>query len=163
MFLSSYSPLFAILAYTNRSSVRTWRVLVAVAVVACLGLVWVMWANRSEKGPRLTVAHSKPQDGDVLAYIATYLVPFFGVDLTKADGAVVFCAFLAVLMTVYVNSNMLFVNPLLSIFGYHAFEITDEGDHTYTLIAHRQDVDPGTTLAPAQISRYLRLEVRHDR
>jgi hypothetical protein len=56
MFLSSYSPLFGLLAYTNSETPWAWRILVAVAIVSVLGLVTVMWAKRNELGPRLTKA-----------------------------------------------------------------------------------------------------------
>jgi hypothetical protein len=163
MFLSSYAPLFAILAYTNHATAWAFRILIGVAVISVLLLVGVLVSHLDDKGPRLKVAHSRPQDGDVLAYIATYLIPFFGLDLSHRHQAIAFVGFLVVLMFVYMNSNMLFVNPLLSVAGYHTFEVEDEDGHTYALIAHRTDVLPGDTLQPSQITRYLRLEVRRDR
>jgi hypothetical protein len=163
MFLSSYAPLFALLAYTNRHVRWAWVILGAVAVLSLAGLAVVMLSKRDERGPRLLVAHARPQDGDVLAYIATYLIPFLGLDLSKRDDVVVLCAFLVVLMLVYVNSNMLFVNPVLSLAGYHSFEIEDPEGHAYVLLARRPDLDPGSVLRPAQVTRYLRLEVRRER
>lgn len=99
----------------------------------------------------------------MLAYIATYLIPFFGVDLAVTNDAVLFVGFLAVIMVIYINSNMLLVNPLLTIVGYHTFEITDADGHAYSLITRRQGFEPGETIRPAQVTRYLRLEVRNDR
>lgn len=163
MFLSSYSPLFALLAFTNRHVAGAWQTLVAVSAVSLVGLAVVMVANRNEQGPRLTVAHAKPQDGDVLAYIATYLIPFLTVDLSKTNDIVVLGGFLLVLMIVYINSSMLFVNPILSLARYHSFEVEDPDGHVYALITRRSDLEPDTDLRPAQISRYLRLEVRHNR
>ncbi len=163
MFFSSYAPLFALLAYTNHDIAWAFRILVGVAIVSVLGLVVVMLSHLNDRGPRLVVAHSRPQDSDVLAYIATYLIPFFGLDLSHRHQAIAFAVFLVVLMIVYVNSNMLFVNPLLSLAGYHTFEVEDPGGHTYSLIARRRDVEPGQTLQPSQITRSLRLEVRRDR
>jgi hypothetical protein len=163
LFLSSYAPLFGLLAYENRRSSCTWRILVAVAVIGVVGLVVVLWETRRERGPRLVVEHSRPKDGDVLAYTATYLVPFFSIDLSNGDQVIIFSSFLVVLGIVYVNSDMIFVNPLLSIAGFHSFEITDPQGHTYSLIARRRDLDPGVTIHPAQINRYLRLEVRRER
>jgi hypothetical protein len=163
MFLSSYAPLFALLAYVNRHVRWAWIILGAVAVVSLLGLAVVMLSKRGERGPRLTVVHARPQDGDVLAYIASYLIPFFGLDLSKRDDVVVLCAFLVVLMLVYVNSNMLFVNPVLTLVGYHSFEIEDPDGHTYVLLAQRTDVELGSVLHPAQVTRYLRVEARRER
>lgn len=163
MFLSSYAPLFALLAYTNRHVRWAWLTLVVVAIASLVGLGVVMFTKRDERGPRLAVAHSRPIDGDVLAYVAGYLIPFLGIDLSKRDDVVVLCAFLAILMVVYVNSNMLFVNPVLNLAGYHSFEIEDPDGHTYALLARRADVEPGTVIRPAQVSRYLRVEVRRER
>jgi hypothetical protein len=160
MFFSSYSPLFALLAYTNNATAWAARILIGVAVTSVVGLIVVMVSHINDPGPRLVVAHSRPQDGDVLAYIATYLIPFFGLDLSHRHQAIAFAGFLLVLMIVYVNSNMLFVNPLLTVVGYHTFEVEDPDGHTYTLIARRRDVEPGKTLRPSQITRSLRLEVR---
>lgn len=163
MFLSSYSPLFALLAYTNRHVHYAWAILAAVSLLSLLGLAVVMLSKRNERGPRLVIEHVRPQDGDVLAYIATYLIPFLGLDLSKRDDVVVLCAFLVVLMLVYVNSSMLFVNPVLSVAGYHSFEVEDPDGHTYALLARRADLEPGSVLHPAQVTRYLRVEVRRER
>ena len=164
MFLSSYSPLFGLLAYTNHETLQwAWRILVAVAIASVLGLATVMWANRNERGPRLTVAHSKPHDGEVLAYIATYLIPFLALDLSRNEDIVTLCGFLVVLMVVYINSSMLFVNPLLSIAGYHSFQVEDPDGHSYALLTRRRDLEPGAVLRPTQINRYVRVEVKHDR
>lgn len=160
LFLSSYAPLFALLAYTNRGSATTFWTLVVVTAVSVAALIVVMLIQRDEQGPVLRIAHARPKDGDVLAYTATYLVPFLGVNLTKGDGIVVFVGFLLVLGIVYINSNMLFVNPLLSLAGYHTFDVTDPQGHEYSLITKREGLDPGTEIRPAHVSRYIRLEVR---
>src|SRR2546423_103348 len=151
MFFSSYAPLFGLLAYKNRSCGVTEEILIGVAVLSVGGLIVVMLSKRSDTGTEIEVAHSTPKDGDVLAYIATYLVPFLSVNLTKTDDVVLFSGFLLVLMIVYINSNMLFVNPLLSIAGYHSFTITDPDGHEYSLIARRKDLDPDIKITPAEI------------
>lgn len=161
MFLSSYAPLLALLAWTNRKSPQVWATLAAIAGLSVLGLAVVLAVKRSERGPRLVVARAVPNDGDTLAYIATYLVPFLGLNLTKTNDIVVLVGFLAVVGTIYVNSNMLFVNPLLSLCRYHTFTVTDEEENEYSVITRRKDVEPGSILRPAQIGRFVRLEVRN--
>ena len=164
MFLSSYSPLFVLLAFRNwRTGWARWGLLASAVISASL-LIVVMLSKRDEHGPALTIKHAKPQDGEVLAYIATYLIPFFSLDLGKPADVGVFGGFLVVLMVVYVNSSMLFVNPLLSVALYHTFEIEDPDGHTYTMITRRKDVLPGQVLTPSQITRFVRLEVtKNDR
>jgi phosphatidylglycerophosphate synthase len=159
LFLSSYAPLLGLLAWTNRQMPWVWRGLAITALLSVLGLVAVMVSKRGERGPRLVVATSSPDDGDVMAYVATYLLPFLGLDLSKATGIVVFAGFLCVVGVVYVNSNMLFVNPLLSLAGYRTFRVVDNGGTEYRLLTRRMDIDVGASITPAQVSRYVRLEV----
>jgi hypothetical protein len=121
LFLSSYAPLFALLAWTNRSTSWVWIVLTVVAALSVAALGLVLLTKVGDVGPRLVVARSSPDDGDVMAYVSTYLIPFLGLDLGKGTGIVVFVGFLLVVGVVYVNSNMLFVNPLLSLAGYRTF------------------------------------------
>jgi len=160
LFGSSYAPLFALLAYKNRNSQAVWITLGAISLVSLIGLLVVMLGKAGEQGTSLTVKHSRPKDGDVLAYTATYLVPFLSVDLTKAEGIIILGGFLFVLGVVYVNSDMLFVNPVLSLFRYHSFWITDQSDHEYSLITKRTEIVPGETICPAKVGIYVRLEVR---
>jgi hypothetical protein len=159
LFFSSYAPLFALLAYESRASLHAWVTLAAVAAVSVLALIVVMLSKRNESGPCLKVRHSRPKDGDVLAYTASYLVPFFSLDLTKTDNVVVFCGFLLVVGVVYINSDMLFVNPLLNFARYHSFWVTDDDGHEYSLITRRTQLDPELVIYPSQVGRYVRLEV----
>jgi hypothetical protein len=158
LFLSSYAPLFAVLAYLNRSTPAAWLILVAIVVVSVTGLVLV-FRSLSNSGPRITVKRAAPKDGDVMAYVTGYLLPFLNVDLSDRDQVVVSLVFLAVLGTVYVNSSMLFVNPLLSLARFHTFEVTDVNDDVYSVITRRDDLARDTVLTPHQVSRYLRVEV----
>jgi hypothetical protein len=160
LFLSSYSPLFAILAYKSRNDDEVWQTLVLIALTSLVALLIVMLAKQGEKGPELKVDRSRPKDGDVLAYTATYLVPFLSVDLTQAEGIVILASFLFVLGVVYVNSDMLFVNPALNLSGYHSFWVTDEHGHEFSLITRRSELDRGVTITPAKIGKYVRLEVK---
>ncbi|HKI85430.1 MAG TPA: hypothetical protein VKA53_01670 [Thermoanaerobaculia bacterium] len=158
MFLSSFSPRFALMAYENHEEPVALYTLLSACVIGVCCLYTVMRQLTDEKGPRIEIRDSAPKDGEVLAYIAVYLLPFLSIDLSHRKGAIVFAAFLVILCLVYVNSNMLFVNPLLNVFGYHSFEVTDTRAHTYTLIIRARGLDGGTIIRPAQVDRYLRVD-----
>jgi hypothetical protein len=160
LFLSSYAPLFALLAWTNRGTTWVWLTLLIVAGLSVGALAVVFRSKATDVGPRLVVARSTPDEGEVMAYVSTYLVPFLGLDLSSATGIVVFVGFLLVVGVVYVNSNMLFVNPLLSLAGYHTFRVVDPDGAEYRLVTRRKDLEVGAALRPAQVGRYVRLEVR---
>jgi len=73
-----------------------------------------------------------------------------------------FIGFLFVLMVVYVNSNMLFVNPLLSAAGFHFFDCQDDTGQQYHVVSRRQDLPNGLVFRPALLTSYIRLEVVRD-
>jgi hypothetical protein len=158
LFLSSFAPLFALMAFENRHVPLAFWPLIAACIIGVAGLAAVMHALRSEVGAGIKVAHAVPKDGEVLSYIAAYLVPFLAVDLSKTNDAVLFSGFLAVLCIVYINSNMIFVNPLLSIAGFHTFEVSDKYSNVFTVLTRQHDIVEGTTIFPAQIDRHLRVD-----
>jgi hypothetical protein len=160
MFLSSFSPLFVLMAYENRGTHLALIALSAATAIGLLGLAFVMWQLRSQSGPQIKVRDSFPLEGDVLAYIAVYLVPFLGIDLARCESVISFVFFLFVLCLVYINSNMLFVNPVLNLWGYHSFEVIDDNNHKYALIIRARGLDPGTIIKPAHVDRYLRVDAR---
>lgn len=158
--MSSYAPLFVLLAYENRQVRLAWTILAGVAVLSVLVLVMAMVVVGRGKGSVLVVAHATPKDGDVMAYIATYLVPFFDLELKKTDHVVALVGFLVVLGIVYVNSNMIFVNPLLSLAKYHSFDVDDADGNTYSLLTRRKEIPPRTRMRPSNVTGHLRVESR---
>jgi hypothetical protein len=163
LFLSSFSPLFALMAFVNRCTPLAVWLLLGACGVGIVGLLAVMLVLRSEAGIDIVVKRAIPMDGEVLSYIAAYLIPFLGIDLTKTNDVVLFCGFLVVLCIVYINSNMLFVNPLLSLAGFHTFEITDPRENVYTVLTRQRDFPIGGTISPAQVDRHLRVDAHWQR
>jgi hypothetical protein len=163
LFLSSFAPLFALMAFVNRCTPVALAILLGACLVGILGLILVLHLLSSEEGPAITVRRAIPKDGEVLSYIAAYLLPFLAVDLTNINDTVLFCGFLFVLCVVYVNSNMLFVNPLLSLAGFHTFEVTDARDSVFTVLTRQRDFADGVTIRPAQVDRHLRVDAHWQR
>ena len=59
------------------------------------------------------------RDPDVAAYAATYLLPFVTVFTGAWQDVVSLGGFVAVLGVIYVRSRLIYVNPTLSLLGYH--------------------------------------------
>lgn len=159
LFLSSYAPLLALLAFRNRDCEGVWITLIAIAAVSVVILVTTVRLQRGQAGALLTVATWQTKDSDTLGYVASYLIPFLALDLTRTDDLVTMIAFLLVLGVVYCNSGMLYTNPVLSVLGYHAFEVTDERGQPWTLVTRRATLNRVAQLQPARVGESLiRLE-----
>lgn len=160
LFLSSYAPLFGLLAWRSRSCEPLWISLAALSVIAIAGLLTVVLVAGTFRGPILTVSHIQPRDAETLAYIATYLIPFLALDLTNPEDLISFVVFMSILGIISVTSHALFVNPVLSLLGYHTYDVTDPDSHVYFVLTQRNP-RPGDQLRPISAGNYVRFEGCH--
>lgn len=159
LFLSSYAPLFLILA------MRGWRenrhlavTLGIIALLSILALIIFLQYARKLQPSLMVIVSVKSRDGDVMSYIVTYLLPFLAIKLSDSMDIASLGLLLFVVGILYVNSNLIHTNPILSIMGYHLFEIEDENKKTTTLICKRSYVKTGSKIRVVSIGDYVLLE-----
>jgi len=74
-----------------------------------------------------------------MSNIASYLIRFVALTFGGWQQGVALLLFFIVLGIVYVNSNMIQVNPMLNLFGYHLYEITVEKSQVpHAFITHNR-------------------------
>jgi len=137
LFLSSYFPLFAILTLLSFSKNRT-----AAYIFAAIGLIsWIamelyLWYVRNRINPEsIRISSCKRCDSEILSYIVTYLIPFM-VDFSKPPIELAALGiFFVMIGFLYVNSNMIHINPMLSFRGFHLFEITLSDGSVHSLLS----------------------------
>jgi hypothetical protein len=96
-------------------------------VLAVVGLVGVLvYLHLAQKitPTEVTVATYKRRDSDTVSYFVTYLFAFMKVPLDTWDKITAFLIFFLILGFIYVNSNMIHINPMLNIFGYRIYELS---------------------------------------
>jgi hypothetical protein len=152
LFLSSYSPALLILAVRsfNHSWLLFW-ISLGVAVVSSVGFLIFLWAARSGGPFEARVSDVEQHDADLAAYVATYLLPFIVVFDASIQDVIALALFLVFIGTLWVNSSLLYLNPLLSLAGYHVYvaRITPKGvgeADSLTrgfLISHQSDLQNG--------------------
>lgn len=159
LFFSSYFPLFLILSIQNYSQNGSIALIpVSLGVLSCIGLSgflrWVKGsAARVEK-----VASVQRKDSEVMAYIFTYIFPFIGIDFGKWATALSLAIFFAMLLVIYVNSNLIHINPVMAVFGYHVYEIETPEGSTHTVISRRSRLIKGQLMRVVMIGDDLFLE-----
>jgi hypothetical protein len=158
LFLSSYSPAFLILAVRaiGRSCLMFW-VSLGVAVVSALAFLLFIRVARKGGPFRAKIVEVAPRDADLAAYVATYLLPFllvFGADVQDVIALALFLAFIGLL---WVNSDMIYLNPLLALVGYRVYiaQVRPIGEDSDTL--------PASFLLSFQRDLRAQDEVRVDR
>ena len=138
LFLSSYFPLSLIFFCVLISE----HPYAAGGILLCgaVGLLWMLAYLRTVQrlgALQVKIAGFQRRDAEAMAYIVTYIIPFLAIPFSGWKEGVALTIFFIVLGILYVNSNMIHINPMLNLFGYHLYEITLEDGSVHSLITHR--------------------------
>lgn len=161
LFLSSYFPLcliFAIVFYEK----NYWAALgvLLIGFIGLLGtLLYLRYAQRFN-AVRVEVKGHQRKDSEAMSYILTYLVPFVVLPSDGWQKMVSLAVFFVVLALLYINTNMIHVNPMLNIFGYRIYEICSGDGAIHALITRRR-VLRGSEVKVIEIDEGIFLE-KHD-
>ena len=143
LFLSAYSPVFVLLAL--RAYDRACPVVVLALVLlaaAAVGVGALLYSLRHTEPQRMRLVSVEQRDGDLAGFLVAYLLPFVGVLASDWRDVVAVAIFIALIGLVYVNSRLIYVNPLLALFGYH-------------LVLIRATTDPNEISSDALVPQYL--------
>lgn len=142
LFIASYSPLAVILAI-QRSSIF-WPLQEAAAFwgFACIGLFGLVDAYRLPRGALrkghigVTLSQITDEGGQVAAYIATYLLPFVGFEVTEWREGAALLIYFSVLFVVFIRSDLALINPALYLAGWRVVSAR-RGDRRVLMLVPR--------------------------
>ncbi len=129
LFVSSYFPLWIIfgLLLFEKHPLRAVVIAGAGVVTLLLAVAYMLWGRRHLPPDGAKLLEFTRRDSEVMSYIATYLIPFVSFSFDSWLQMIALALFIIVLLIIYVNSNMIYINPMLNLFGYHFYEIKIEG------------------------------------
>ncbi len=160
LFLSSYFPLALIFFFLFVEQQPLWAT--AILAIGVLGLVIMLlyffsFAQRfAPIQEKITGVHGR--DAEPMSYIASYLIPFVALPFSGWQQGTALLILIVVLGIVYVNSNMIHINPMLNLLGYHLYEITlEDSKEAYSLITRRR-IGRGETLHLVDIGEGIFIE-----
>lgn len=179
LFLSSYAPLYPILAIKHFGVKFDMRLLsntpiamisrfdlpllsifwVSLMVISLLFL-WLAWSVRMSKEPSFTdISDLNSRNDLVTNYILVYIFPFVVLDFSEPTNWIAFIIFFLVIGVIQVRANLLFVNPVLSLFKYDIYEAeSDRGK--IMLIAKgdlRSEISPGKKVRTVELSNRVHI------
>jgi hypothetical protein len=126
------------------------------SVVATLFYLWYMQRTVDYRQEKVT--SFSQHDSEVMSYIASYLVPFVTFPLGGRKQIVTLLIFIAVLMVIYVRSNMIYINPVLNIFGFHLYEVEVEHSRRSHYYIARKRLERDCTIRFVALSDDIYLE-----
>lgn len=142
LFLSSYTPLLVILGIksADHDIVVAW-IFVLVGIASGVAMLFVLaWTRRLEPTP-VHVLTASSESGEVVAYVFTYFIPFIGTSIATSADVLALVVLLVTIGVVFVNSDLVLVNPLLAGAGFHLHHVETPGRTKY-LVLSRNDLPP---------------------
>lgn len=161
LFLSSYAPLFAVFAIKQypHSHVIAYA-FCGLAAVSLVVLLAFMKTASALAPMEMTVKEHASRDGDSMSYIVTYLVPFLDIKFDQIENVIGLGITFLVLGVLYVNSNMIYTNPVLNLAGFHIFDVHTTEDRPLVLITRSSFLKSNAQLRIVTLGDYAALEVR---
>jgi hypothetical protein len=139
LFVSSYAPLFGLLAIRFQ---QQW-LRISCLVLACLGTgaLWLLLRldARASPGPH-TLVVVKDAGPEAASYLAGYLLPFLTVATPSIRDIIAYLGFLVVAAAVHLRSSVIQVNPLLYLSGYRVLAVEDDHGPAAYMVTRRRPV-----------------------
>jgi hypothetical protein len=158
LFLSSYFPLSVILFFLFLNRNRPVAIVVLIiGTLGLLGLVVYLRQARKLSGTPVTVSEVQRLDAQAMSYIVTYIIPFLSIPFNTWQQGLALSIFFAVIGILYINSNMIHINPMLNLDGYHLYEVTIKDGGSQALIAKKR-VTRGSVVSTVRIGDDILLE-----
>lgn len=158
MFVSAYFPLalifFALYLIAHR------RIAILILVLGLLGVIGLrqyLAIARKLAPLRIKVESVQRREIEVIRNILTYLLPFVAIAFNDWLRAASLGVFLLVVGALYVRSNLIHINPVLSLSGFRVYDIKIEGAGIHSLLSKRR-IGRGDSLLVVKIGDDLFLE-----
>ncbi len=162
LFISSYFPLILIFCIFLIGKYPYWAAGIMAVGILSLSIMVLYFRSslRTMTAFQDKVTAFQKHDADVMGYIASYLIPFVTFPLDNVQQTAALSVFVAVLLVVYVNSNMIYINPVLNLAGYHLYEVNIERSAQSHYFIARQRVVLGEMIRFVRLSDDIFLEKR---
>ena len=162
LFLSSYLPLFAVLAIIGGGKDKIIAcALVVTSVLSWAGLeVYFQHARKRTHAETLNVRSWKLRDDEIPSYGVSYLLPVLAVFATPPLNLFALGCFL-VIGFLFVNSNMVHINPIMSLRGYRLFDVYLFDGRSYSVLAKTR-LQSGAVINVLAIGKDIYLKTQSD-
>lgn len=136
LFLSSYAPLFVILAIRFQQSILR-GLCAGLALIGFSYLAVVLGAvSRSAQQRAYPVVAVRDASGQAAGYLATYILPFVTAPSPSAADLAGYCILAIVALVIFMRSELAQINPTLYVLGWRVASI-NTGTTGYYLVCRR--------------------------
>ena len=134
LFLSSYSPLFLILAIKNYTFTYFVIIMSILIVASVLFLLFIIQKSSKMSGDYQEINEAEDKSNQFLEYIIAYIIPFLGFNIGNIPDMISLLIIFLMVGVLYVKSDLIYMNPILNFIGYKLYKINPSA-HEYMAIS----------------------------
>lgn len=146
LFITAYLPLSIIMLvkYHHSSAVAMYTTgfILLVSFICCIIVLQILDETNKTEGSIYEIMTIEDQSQLSLNYLFTYIIPFITMTLDDISNLVSIGIFIFITLVIYVNSNLLYMNPFLNICGYSILKVNlknEAGLYSYMLITKNKN------------------------
>lgn len=158
LFLQAYIPLFLILLikYFDNEIIRYAMIVLVTGLIAYT----ITLLNRITKKNGKFIGEIKVENINRvgLEYFITYIIPFLQFDLLSIGDYLSIIILFIVMGTIYIKSDLIYINPMLAFFGYNIFKTVKTEDNEEVVIitkGKKKDIENNPKLIPLGESVFI--------
>jgi hypothetical protein len=165
LFISSYSPLFLILAVKDfdfdscclKHPVAVW-IMLGLSLLSIV-LLFVSLQYLKKGNMPVKIISVKNRSVDLINYTIPYILSFFSFDLSKWDDIISLSIFLLIMLILTITSKSIFLNPILAFAGYGMYDIEYEYNNTISsvIVVSKYELKAGNRFFIRNLNRFTYL------
>jgi hypothetical protein len=172
LFLGSYAPLFIFLAllHWNNNLLGYFRygwvnidylplLFIGMAIIGFSVILAFLFVSSKLSSIAIKPKILDRNMQDTLAYLVTYLIPFVGFTFDEINALIANIFIFGMIGFLYIQSNMIYLNPVLSILGYRVLKIEVNDDEK--LMLAKNSIKNDNSVKVTILSEGLYIESRH--
>jgi len=127
LFLSSYIPLFVVLLLLHHTN-KVFVIVMFVIIAVTLGTLLLLFKASEMEGDYPPDKITEPDNINEigLEYIITYIFPFLFMNFSDPSVLLSLLIMFFVIGYIYINSDLIYMNPMLNLFGYNIYKCNTE-------------------------------------
>ncbi len=141
LFLSSYAPLFLILAIKNYTNVDFVIAMGIVILISIAFLIYIIKKSSEMSGEYREIKEVEDKSNQFLEYIIAYMIPFLGFSLGNITDLISLAIIFFIIAVLYVRSDLIYMNPMLNFMNYNLYKINSGKDDF--MIITKEDLERG--------------------
>ncbi|BCC78198.1 hypothetical protein BCJMU62_3889 [Bacillus cereus] len=113
-----------------------------ISLMCCIYVIYEIKNTQRNRVGQINIRLKEIQsrDKDVLVYLMTYVLPLVSLNTQSTKEIVIFCILIAMIMWLSLNSDLLYINPLITLFGMKLYAVECELGNVI-IISHEKNLE----------------------